>query len=201
VLLAPAGASEAQWIREFDSSSHIAQDDPQPPADSTVDDQSGVPTALNPCQLVTSSEASSLAGATYANGTATTNSGGGMTCVYGSQTTNVFMVTVAQATDADTAQAEWSQEEAKAQSYMFTNVPQGVSVNFNITDLSGLSGADRAAVGQGDGSYAGRSINGSACYLLKGATFVAFSDLLLNQPAPTNDALESEAQTVLGRLP
>jgi hypothetical protein len=164
--------------------------------------QSDGSTALDPCQLVTSDEASALAGATYTTGVEnTSDSSGSRTCVYGGQTPNVFMVTVAQAPDADTAQAYWAQYEAEAQNLIQRTVPAGVTVSFDVTDLASLAGADRAAVGQLSQTVGGRTINGSAIYLLKGASFVTFSDLLLDQPAPSNDALEAEAGTVLGRLP
>jgi len=171
------------------------------PALAQSDDQSGAPGALDPCQVVTSDEASALAGATFGQGVETADPGGSQTCVYGGQTSNVFMVTVAQAADAPTAQADWAQEQADAQAMLQKGVPQGVNVNLDVVDVPDLAGADRAATGSGSGSVFGRTINGSALYVLKGATFVAFSDLVLDQAAPTSDALESEGQTVLGRLP
>ena len=64
---------------------------------------------------MTSAEASSIAGVTFAAGKEDTTSGGAKTCGYGAKTPNVFMVIVAQAPDAATAQADWTQEQAKAQ--------------------------------------------------------------------------------------
>ncbi len=116
-------------------------------------------------------------------------------------TTNVFVVLVGQAPDAATAQAEWSQEQSEVQDEIQSGLPPGVSVNLNATDLSGLEGADRAAIAQGSGTLSGQTINGSALYLLKDTAFVAFSDVVLGNPAPSSGALQSEAQTVLGRLP
>jgi len=40
-----------------------------------------------------------------------------------------------------------------------------------------------------------------AIYLLKGSTFVTFSDLVLGKPAPSAATMEAQAQTTLGRLP
>lgn len=158
-------------------------------------------TSIDPCQLVTSDEASALAGTTYTTGREETTDGGGRICVYGYQTLNVFMVLVAQAPDADTAQATWADYQGRVQDFVQKTVPAGVSVNLTANDDANLTGYDRAAVGQASESIAGRTLNISAIYLLKGSTFVSFSDLLLNQPAPTNEALESEAQTIVGRLP
>ncbi len=153
---------------------------------------------VDPCQLVTASEASALAGANFVTGTYSDN---GSTCIYGSQTVNVFMITAAQASDADTAQAQWAQNEAKLQNVSASNVPAGVNVNFNVTDVNDLAGADRAATGQMGFAFQGRSISGSAFYLLRGATFVGFSDLQVGDGAPSSDAMESQAATVLSRLP
>ncbi len=62
-------------------------------------------TALNPCDIVPQDEASTLANFQFDAGTVEANSGSGSRCVYGSQSTNVMTVNVAQASDAATAQA------------------------------------------------------------------------------------------------
>ncbi len=194
VLLAPAGASAgpAPWL---------AQSDLEPDATPSTDTVSTAPAGLDPCQLVTSAEASSLAGTTFGKGLEENNEGGSWTCVYGYQTLNVFMVTVAQAPDADTAQADWADYQAQAQALMERSLPPGVSGNLTANDVQDVPGADRAALAQGGITIVGRTINVSAIYFLKGATFVTFSDLVVGQPAPTAGAMETEAQTVLGRLP
>jgi hypothetical protein len=202
VLLAPAaaGAREPGVFQQTDGgSSHGSP----PPTDATTPgaDQQTIPPPLGACQVVTSSEASSLAGTAYSTGVTIDNSGGGQTCVYGSQTLNVFSVTVAQVADAGTAQAAWAQQEAEVQSDIQRNLPPGVNVNLTFDDLANLSGFDRAALGGAATTILGRPFNVSGIFLLKGATFVAFSDVVVGQPAPTSDALQSEAQTVLGRLP
>src|SRR5436305_313764 len=129
-------------------------------------------TALDPCQLVTSSEASSLAGAAFDTGLDTTEDNGARLCVYGSQTLNVLSVVAAQAPDADTAQASWSEEEAAAQRLMQQTLPPGVSLDVTVNDVSDLPSFDRAAVAQASATVAGRTLNISAIYLLKGSTFV-----------------------------
>jgi hypothetical protein len=170
-------------------------------AQSPTTAQSAAPTSLDPCQLVTATEASSLAGASFAAGTEGTTSGGGRTCVYGAQTMNVFSVLVAQALDVATAQADWTQEEAQAQSYLEKGVPSGVTVSLNLTDVSNVAGADRAAVGTGGVTISGETINGSVIYLLKGAAFVYFGDLVLGKAAPATADMEAQATTTLGRVP
>src|SRR5580693_1523974 len=115
--------------------------------------QSAVPTSYDPCQLVTASEASSLAGVTYGAGKEETNAGGGKDCVYGAETLNVFTVIVGVAADAATADADWATEESQVKSALTTNA-KGADVNISIADTS-LSGADMAAVGTGGASIEG----------------------------------------------
>ena len=159
---------------------------------------SGPATSLDPCQLVTGSEASSLADDSYGPGREE-SSGGGRQCVYGYQTMNVFTVEVGQAHDAATAQQQWSQAQAQAQALIKSKVPAGVRVSVHTSQVTGL--ADRAETLYGSTTIAGQTIGFSGIYLLKGATFLAFQDLLLGHAPPSTAALQSEAQTALGRVP
>ena len=164
---------------------------------------SGTPVALDPCQVVTASEASSLTGVTYTQGREElTDDGLGKICDYGYQTLNVFQVLVTQAPDAGTAQAQWATEEARVQTALQKTASQvpGLTYSLNVTDAS-VSGYDKAAVATASATLSGRSFSVSAIYLLKGATFVSFSDLVVGTAAPTSAAMESEAATVLARLP
>lgn len=158
------------------------------------------PTPLDPCVLVTSQEASSLAGASYGAGVAQTYDGGSKGCVYGYQTLNVFSVLVAQTDSPQTAQAGWAQEQAKAQAVL-AQVTGAGTVTINQNDVSNLNGADRAAVGSGSFSVSGHTFGVGVFYLIKGATFVTFSDIVFGQGGPSVSVMESEAQTVLGRMP
>jgi len=172
---------------------------PVAPSGSATTSESAVPTALDPCQLVTSAEASSLAGTTFGDGTEETSDGGGKQCFYGGQTMNVFSVEVAQAPDAATAQAAWSQEEAEAQDAIKKNVPAGITVALTTGDVTGLG--DRAATISGSATISGQTINASGIYVLKGATFFAFQDLVLGKSAPAPAALQAQARATLGRVP
>lgn len=69
----------------------------------------------------------------------------------------------------------------------------------NTKDVSGLG--DRAAVATGSASAAGQAISFSGTYLLKGATFVGFQNLLLGHAAPGAGAMEAEGQKALSRVP
>jgi hypothetical protein len=183
----------------------VATPTPAPTSTATpASSATAVATSLDPCQLVTASEASSLAGTTYTAGTEGTTSGGGKTCVYGAQTTNVFMVELAVASDAATAEADWSQEESQVQSQMQSAVQEaqsaGVTVNFNVNDVSNVSGADMAAVGTFSTTISGVALGASAIYLLKGATFVAISDIQVGGTPPSTSAMEAQGVTTLGRV-
>lgn len=166
---------------------------------SAAPSQPGAATPLDPCQLVTSSEASALAGTTFGTGREEKTSGGGKVCVYGYQTTNVFTVEVGQDKSAADARAQWSQEESKARSLLKTKVPAGISVHVQTADVPGL--ADRAATVYSKNQIAGRIFGISGIYLLKGGTVVDFQDLLLGGAPPSTSALESQARTTLSRVP
>lgn len=175
---------------------------PTTPATASAPQQSASPVALDPCQLVTSSEASALAGASFAAGKeGTTSDGGGKTCAYGAQTANVFMVLVTQAPDAATAQADWAQEQARAQEALQQGVPAGLNVSLNVSDISGVAGADRAAIASFNTTISGQAVGVIAIYVLKGRIFFTFSDLVVGHATPTASAMEAQAHTVLGRLP
>jgi hypothetical protein len=173
---------------------------PSQPAVLTPSAAAQPPANLDPCQLVTQSEASTLAGVSFGAGTEQTTSGGAKMCLYGGQTRNVFMVEVAVAPDAATAQADWAQEEAKAQAGLQDLVTSsGGSVNLSAGDIT-LPGADKAATATASNTISGVLLSISAIYVLKGAVFFTFSDLVLGKPAPALSAMAAQAQTVLTRI-
>ena len=151
----------------------------------------GVPTAIDPCQLITSQEASQFAGASFGAGVESTTSGNGRICTYGGQTLNVFMVVVGQAPDVATAQAGKADAEAAIQ--------QQAGSNVKFTELPNF--ADGAAYITGNVSISGQTIGAGAIYALKGTVFFGFSDLGLGKAAPTVAALQAQAQVMLSRLP
>lgn len=157
--------------------------------------QTAQSTSLNPCQLINSQEASSLTGASFGVGTEATIPGGGKTCTYGSQTTNIFFVEVVQAADETTAKAAQTQFLTDLQA----NLQQLTSQGFNVTQLPNF--ADGGVTAQVSINSAGQAINGSAIGFRKGTIFFGFSDLAVGSAAPSGEALQSEATIVLGRLP
>lgn len=156
-----------------------------------------VPTALDPCSLIPAAEASTLAGVTFGQGKESTTSGNGRICTYGAQTTNVFMVEVAQAPDEATAKADEAAAEAALKAQAATLASKGLQT----TELPNLApGADGVLL-QLSMSVGGSTIGGGAIYVLKGTTFFGFSDLSLNHAPPTADAMKAEAIAVLTRPP
>jgi hypothetical protein len=148
---------------------------------------------------VPAAEASSVAGTTFAAGHEEPSGTDGKRCVYGSQTTNVFSVVVGQADTAADAQADYSQEEADARAAITKQVPSGVKFSEYTQDVSGL--ADRATMVTGSVNLGAESIAASAIYLLKGAVFLSYSDVVVGSSAPTASALEAEASKALARVP
>jgi hypothetical protein len=161
----------------------------------SLPDATAVPTSLDPCQLVTAQEASTLAGATFGAGAETTTEGNGRICTYGAQTPNVLNVDVVQAPDVATAKAAESAGLAAAEAAAEQQAP---GVTFSQTELADF--ADGALVISASATISGQTLAISAIYVLSGTTFFAISDLVLGQPAPTSDALQAQAQVVLGRI-
>jgi hypothetical protein len=190
-LLAACSASTSTSGGPTVSASPTASVSASTPTISASELPTGVPTTLDPCQLVTSQEASQLSGASYGAGVEGTTSGNGKTCVYGAQTLNVFNVIVGQAADVATAQAGKAAAEAALQ--------QQANNAIQFTTLPTF--ADGAAYVSESVTVSGQTYNIAAFYALKGTVFFGFSDLALNHAAPTAAALQAQAQTMLGRLP
>jgi hypothetical protein len=149
---------------------------------------SGAPTTIDPCQLVTQAEASTLTGASYGPGKLEIDSPASRRCVYGGQTKNVFEVIVAQAATADEAQSEKNALLAQAQGEL--------GGQLNLSPVTGVG--DQA---ESINASIGGQINASGIYVLKGLVGFALVDEVVGGPAPTVAALTTQAQTVVSRLP
>jgi hypothetical protein len=170
---------------------------PTPSATAPASLTGSAPTDLDPCQLVTQDEASTIAGATFGAGEEQKTAGGGKICVYGSETTNVFTVEVAQAEPA-LASAEWTQELAETEATIESRLPPGVHVNFDASNAAGIG--DEAAVLTGSETLVGKPINFSGIYVLSGGTFFLIGDLVLGKASPPVSAMEDQARKVLTRI-
>lgn len=158
--------------------------------------------SLDPCKLVTAQEASKLAGTKYSAGVEQTADNGARECLYGRQSLNVFLVVVNVAPDAATAEADWATTEADAQSGLEKLAGlEGASVALHAGKIT-LSGADEAATAEAAGAIGGNhTLNISAIYVLKGAVFFMFSDLVLDKSAASASAMATIAATTLTRIP
>jgi hypothetical protein len=157
--------------------------------------QQTVNTQLDPCELINSQEASTLVGVTYGVGKEVTTHDNLKICTYGGQSTNILTVEVVQAPDVATAQADKAQFLADLQSNMQELTNQGL----NVTQVPNF--ADGAVAANASMSDSGVSMSGNAFGFLKGTIFFGFSDLAIGGTAPTDAAMQAEANTVLGRLP
>jgi hypothetical protein len=183
----PAASLKATHTTRSTSPSTPASSSSTPPSSSPQ----GQANNLDPCQLVTQSEASALAQASYGPGKLEGNSIR-HECVYGAQTPNVLDIFVLQGASTSDAQAEWDQllAEAKQAAGQASNL-------ITLTPQSGL--ADRAE--WVELNLASVHIAGRGLAFLSGSIGVYMVDLVRDGAAPTRQAMTAEAQTVLGRLP
>jgi hypothetical protein len=152
--------------------------------------ESGAPTTLDPCALVTQQEASSLAGVSFAAGK---EGGNGLRkeCIYGAQTPNVLSVYVVTAASEGDAQAGWNQLLSEAQ--------QAAGQAAGQIQLSPESGVgDRAE--WAELNLAQIDVQARGLAFQSGVTGVYIIDVVRGGAAPSRDALSNEAQTVLGRI-
>jgi hypothetical protein len=144
--------------------------------------------------MVTSAEASAMAGASFGPGKKSNDSSD---CTYSSPTLRIVSVQTARGTSAAEADAYWSQEQARLPALLAreANAP---NINLHVTPVSGFG--DRAATVSGSVTIQGIALTVNGMYLLKGATFVGFEAMAINHPAPTTAAVEAQARTTLGRM-
>ena len=153
---------------------------------------------IDPCRIVSASEASALTGAHFGKGVTKTTSAASKICVYGGSGLTVLDVIVAEAATPQAARAAFDSERARAQSYLGQGLPASIKVSFTPTNVSGIG--DRATVGAGSVNLGGTVIKGSAIYVLKGTTFFAISGINATGAAASAGALKAEATKVLGRI-
>lgn len=145
-------------------------------------------TTIDPCQLVTQQEASALTGASFGPGRPETDSAASRRCIYGYQTKNVFEVIVVQGSSVAQVQAAKDQIRAEAEQQLGSQV--------NMTQVSGVG--DDAEFLQ---AAANNLIGISGLYVVKGTVGFGLVDVVAGGTAPSQAALTTQANTVLGRLP
>jgi hypothetical protein len=155
---------------------------------------SAVATAIDPCQLITAAEAGQMVGVTFGAGKEHEGANHVKSCTYTSGT-NTFTVDVAVAPDEATAKTA----ENQAVSAIESN--QGLKdAGMKETKLTNFApGTDALIL---DGQVKGQiSLAARALMLLKGVTYVGFSDLAIGGDVPSQDAFKNEAMTVISRIP
>jgi hypothetical protein len=155
----------------------------------------GVPTSLDPCQLITSSEASGWTGVKFGPGVEGSLSDGAKSCTYGANTHDVFYIEEGQAADEAAAKAEMDAFIAEAQA----NAQQLAGGGLKITQLPNF--ADGAVLGLLDTSASGIPIYGGGIGVRKGTIFYGFSFESNTNLGVTSESLQALATTVMSRLP
>ena len=169
------------------------------PPSTPAPDSSGSPlptavvTDIDPCQLITSEDASTFVGVKFGAGKATNTENNMKMCSYSGPGPNIFTVEVAVAPDVATAQA--AEADAKAEL-------SSKGANLGVTPLPSFADNTDAALLQGSASSGGLSIGGRALMLLRGTTFVGFSDISAGGASPPSEqAFKDEGNAVLAKLP
>ena len=155
---------------------------------------SAVATDIDPCQLITAADASTLVGAKFGAGKASTTENNLKICTYAAPGPNIFSVEVAVAPDVATAKAAEAATKADIESKT-NNIPM------TVTELPNFAPDTDAALLEGSMSGGGLSAAGKAMFLLKGTTFVGFSDMSVGGQPPSAQAMKDKATEVLGKLP
>jgi hypothetical protein len=156
---------------------------------------SAVATDIDPCQLITAADASTLAGVTFGAGKAHTTENNVKSCVYAAGTT-VFTVEVAVAPDEATAKAA----EAGAEKDLEDQGSKMSNAGVKVTKLPGFAPNTDAALMEASVT-APIQFDARAMFLLKNTIFAGFSDIALNGTAPSADAMKAQAMTVISKLP
>jgi len=164
------------------------------PSTTAAPSASAVQVMTDPCQVMTQSEASTLAGVPMPAGVKQPyKTGGAMKCGYTSGSTQAFVI-LAQAATPDQAQATWNADKASLQQEV-----QAAGIAFTSTSVPGIG--DQAAVFVGSATINGVNNTMTAIFVLKGTTFVDIGDIALKNAKPaTTAAVVAQAKTSVGRV-
>ena len=155
-----------------------------------------VPTAVDPCTLVTPAEVSALTGSTAAPPKATTTEGNGKLCSFGHGGAG-FTVIVAESPDAATAK----QQEPAFKAQLEQLAAEAGITDAKLSELPNFEPGVDAAVISGSVSQAGQKISAISFFALKGAVLVALSDVAIGGSIPTSEAMQTQGKATLARLP
>lgn len=163
------------------------------PTSMETHEPTAVPTAIDPCALATPSEVNALTGASFSTGEEGT-SGGHKRCTYGEEGID-FVVVVAEAPDAATAQSVKKSTEAELKK-------NAAGLPITVTDLPDFASGVDATVVEGSADFGGGKYSATAIYIIRGATFFSLTSISsLGAKPPTSRAMQDQARVALGRLP
>jgi hypothetical protein len=166
-------------------------------ASGTPEPTAGV-TDIDPCQLVTSDDATAFTGVKMGTGKESTTEGNARICTYAGSGPNILMVEVAIAPDVATAKAA----EKAAENDLDSQAQENGADALKVTKMPGFADNTDAAMLEGGGSGGGLTLAARAMLLLRATTFLAFSDVAVGGgKPPSSQAFKDEANTLLGKLP
>jgi len=159
---------------------------------------SAVATDIDPCELITADDASAFVGVKFGAGKESTADNNVKTCNYDGPGPNLFFVEVAVAPDEATAKAAEAAQEADLES----QAQDLASLGLTVTKMPGFAANTDAAIMQGSLSEGGMSVAARAMFLLRGTTFVGFSDTAVGGGEPPSEqAFKDKANELLAKLP
>ena len=151
-----------------------------------------VVTDIDPCQLITSEDASTFVGVKFGAGKATNTENNMKMCSYSGPGPNIFTVEVAVAPDVATAQA--AEADAKAEL-------SSKGAKLGVTPLPSFADNTDAAILQGSAGSNGIRRRPRAV-APQGHHFVGFSDISAGGASPPSEqAFKDEGNAVLAKLP
>jgi hypothetical protein len=157
---------------------------------------SAVATDIDPCQLITADEAGKLAGVTFGSGKSSTSAGHVKMCTYSAPGPNLFSVEVAVAPDEATAKAAEAAEEKD----LSDQAAQMADLHLALTKLPNFAPDTDAALLEA-AVKSPVAFGARAMFVLRGATFFGFSDIVVGGEPPSAQAMKDQATTALGKLP
>jgi hypothetical protein len=187
----PGASSAGAGASQTNSQVPAASTTSEPPGESPSTLPTAVATVVDPCELLTAQEASTLTGTDYGAGKEATLPNHVRTCTYlNPPDPTQVTVTVVQAPDVATAQA--------AKKQFVNTIKRKMPSDFTSTTFDM---ADGGAILRASATESGMTLNVAAVFVLKGTISFGVSELVVGSQPASDDALKSLAQTVVGRLP
>jgi len=190
VSLAGCNHSKAKKVSTTQATAPTTLPTSSPTAQPSTDDSgSGVPTTIDPCELVSRQEAATLLGVAVGAGVEDSVPNGMRSCTYTAAGQHVFKVIVVQAATVEQAKAVKNDMRAEAEQAL-----QDTPLTFGpVAGVGDDAESIHGALGLG--------VSASGLYVLDGKVGFALVDLALGSQPPTTADLIDSAKTVISRLP